>query len=196
MVALLECFVSFTRRAQVVPSCATQDVPSGAPGSSTQALEEAFRDQRGELTRYFRRAVDPHAAADMVQEVFCRAVGSPQAHQLDNPAGFLRRIARNLLIDRVRRSRRTGDHVPFEEACDAPSPPTQEHALEADDLLRLYESAVAQLPEKTRRVFLLHRVEERSYREIHELLGISVATVEYHMMKALAHLIHAIEGSR
>lgn len=163
--------------------------------SPSNGLEAAFRAQRGELARYFGRVLDPQTAADMVQEVFCRAAASGQADRLDNPGGFLRRIARNLLIDTGRRARTRGIAVPLEENGDTASPATQELALEAEDLLRLYEQAVAQLPEKTRRVFLLHRVEERSYREIHELLGISVATVEYHMMKALAHIARVVEPS-
>ena len=52
------------------------------------------------------------------------------------------------------------------------------------------------MPPKTRRVFLMHRVDELSYREIHELLGISIATVEYHMMKALGQISKVVDGGR
>ena len=45
-------------------------------------------------------------------------------------------------------------------------------------------------------MFLMHRVEELSYREIHEELGISIATVEYHMMKALAHIARMVDAAR
>ena len=57
--------------------------------------------------------------------------------------------------------------------------------MEAADLLRLYRQAVRAMPLKTRRVFVLHRLRHRSYKQIAEQLGISVATVEYHMMRAL-----------
>lgn len=81
----------------------------------------------------------------------------------------------------------------FQEEHDVASPPEQELDMEAADLLRLYESAIADLSEKTRRVFLMHRVDELSYREIHQRLGISIATVEYHMMKALAHIAQVVD---
>jgi RNA polymerase sigma-70 factor (ECF subfamily) len=42
----------------------------------------------------------------------------------------------------------------------------------------------------------MHRVDGQTYREIHEALGISVATVEYHMMKALAAIALAVEPAR
>lgn len=106
-----------------------------------------------------------------------------------NPGGFLKRIAQNLLIDRSRKyHRNTVIMLPLAEARDAPLQAEQEYVLHAEDLMRAFERATSTMPEKTRRVFLMHRVDELSYREIHEVLGISVATVEYHMMKALAHL--------
>nr|WP_082703716.1 sigma-70 family RNA polymerase sigma factor [Novosphingobium sp. Fuku2-ISO-50] len=149
------------------------------------------------MLRYLGRRAGYDAAPDMLQEVFVRAAGSAQVGRLNNPAAFLRRVARNLLIDRSRR--RGADDVivfPLDEEQHAASLPEQEHHLEARDLMRLYEGAVDALPEKTRRVFLMHRVDELSYREIHERLGISIATVEYHMMKALAQIARAVDAGR
>ncbi|MDR7062419.1 DNA-directed RNA polymerase specialized sigma24 family protein [Sphingopyxis sp. BE235] len=45
-------------------------------------------------------------------------------------------------------------------------------------------------------MFLMHRVDELSYREIHECLGISIATVEYHMMRALGFIAKVVDGGR
>jgi RNA polymerase sigma-70 factor (ECF subfamily) len=42
----------------------------------------------------------------------------------------------------------------------------------------------------------MHRVDELSYREIHEALGISIATVEYHMMRALAQISKVVDEGR
>lgn len=160
-------------------------------------LDQAYREHRGALLGFLRRKAGPEEAPDLVQEVFARAAGSVQRGRLVNPGGFLRRIAQNLLIDRAR-FKRNNDVLllPIEEHRDAACAPRQEWQLEADDLLGLYERAVDAMPFKTRRVFLMHRVDELSYREIHERLGISIATVEYHMMRALAHLAAVLEVER
>jgi len=160
-------------------------------------LEEAYRTERRDLMAYLGRRAGHDQAQDLVQEVFVRAAGSPQAASLANPAGFLRRIARNLLIDRAR-WREKNDIIlfPIDEHRDIPTAPQQEWGLEAKDLHGAYEKAVDTLPEKTRRVFLMHRIDELSYREIHEQLGISIATVEYHMMKALAHIARSVDSAR
>lgn len=124
-------------------------------------------------------------------------MGSGESRRLANPAAFLQRIARNLLIDRARKRARDNVVVfPFEEERDIARPAEQEWGLEAADLLKLYEAAIDDLPEKTRRVFLMHRVDELSYRDIHRKLGISIATVEYHMIKALAHIARTVDAAR
>jgi len=152
---------------------------------------------RTSLFHFLRRKAGPEEAPDLVQEVFARAAGSEQRHRLVNPGGFLRRIAQNLLIDRARRHKTTpAVFFPLREESDAVTPAAQEWNLEAADLLRLYETAVDAMPPKTRRVFLMHRVDELTYREIHEQLGISIATVEYHMMKALGQISKVVDGGR
>ncbi|MGC6399043.1 RNA polymerase sigma factor [Sphingomonas sp. FW199] len=165
-------------------------------GQSAQGtLEAAYRRERPALLRHFRYKASADEAEDLMQETFVRAAGSRQTGALANPAAFLRRIARNLLIDRHRRRARHpewNDGPEIEIAVNA----DQEHQLEAQDLLRLYESAINSLSPRSREVFLLHRVEELSYRDIHARLGISVATVEYHMMKALAHIARSVDAAR
>lgn len=173
-------------------------VESGAAVALARStLDLAFRQESPSLLSYFGRRVGHESAPDMVQEVFARAAGSVQAGKLINPAAFLRRVARNLLIDRSRR-RKTDNVVlfPLDEAHHGVSLPEQEQIIEVRDLARLYHRAVDTLPEKSRRIFLMHRIDELSYRDIHERLGISIATVEYHMMKALAHIARAVDAAR
>lgn len=158
------------------------------PEAAYCQLDAAFRAEHGPLLRYVGSRAGAEAAPDIVQEVFVRAAGSRQRGFLANPAGFLRRVARNLLIDRARSSQARPVHVTLEEMSDPGIPAGQDLELEAADLLRVYEEAVRTLPSKTRRVFLMHRVDGLTYRAIHLEVGISVATVEYHMMKALAHI--------
>lgn len=159
------------------------------------SLDETYRREQAGLLRYVGRRLGHDAASDLVQEAFTRAAGSPQAPRLENPIAFLRRITKNLLIDR---SRRQGKMLllTLEDGFEPSVPAMQSWNIEAKDLLRQYEKAVDTLPEKTRRVFLMHRIEELTYRQIHEELGISVATVEYHMMKALAHIAREVDASQ
>src|SRR3546814_4860801 len=77
-------------------SCSTGVAPEG-----TMSLDEMFRVHGPNLLGYLRRHAGDDAAADLMQDVFVRAAGSRQRNSLVNPGGFLRRVAKNLLIDRT-----------------------------------------------------------------------------------------------
>lgn len=171
--------------------------PHHAETAGNAALEAAFRMHAGALLRFLRGKAGADDAPDLVQEVFARAASSEQRHRLTNPGGFLRRIAQNLLIDRARRhARYPAMLLPLDEHRDSAVAPQQEWNIDALDLMGLYEAAVDAMPPKTQRVFLMHRVDELSYREIHQVLGISVATVEYHMMNALRQIERVVDSGR
>lgn len=56
------------------------------------------------------------------------------------------------------------------------------------ELQQKIESAIAGLPEKTKQVFELSRLQQKSHKEISELLGISTKGVEFHITKSLTLL--------
>ncbi|MBY8823315.1 RNA polymerase sigma factor [Sphingomonas colocasiae] len=161
-----------------------------AQGDGRAEIDRLYREAAPSLRRFFKnRLRDGDAADDMVQETFLRLSGSAAPRALRNPAAWLQRVARNLVFDRTRRARAHGApvHLALDEAELPPVAPDQLLALEAEDMQRCYEAALAALTARTREIFLLHRIDELGYREIAGRLGISVATVEYHMMRALAH---------
>lgn len=156
-------------------------------------LERVYLQERSGLLRYLARSAGHDAALDLVQEVYLRAAASEQASRLINPAGFLYRIARNILIDRARAMRSRHEPLPLIEALDAPFPAEQELGIAAEDLQAACDRALASLSPKTQKVFIMNRFDGKGYREIHCELGISMATVEYHMMKALARFRVAVD---
>lgn len=158
-----------------------------------RTLDALYREERAGLIAYLARRVGSEHARDLAQDVFLRAATSKQLTELVNPAGFLRRIAFNLLVDEVRRQRCRVRTQPLLENADAPSRAAQEDALHVREARHMLEIALAELPQKTARIFTMNRIEKKSYRQIHLELGIALPTVDYHMMKALAHLRHALD---
>lgn len=170
------------------------DPIDGAPlaGATIAAL---YHSERARLISAARRRIgNSDDAADLVQDAFARLLQVRPARTLHAPAAYLQRILTNLLRDRAKLGdqRFVDRSVPAEAVAPA-VPPEQEWRLEAADLMKRYRTAVDALPPRTREVFLLHRVDELRYRDIAERLGITVAAVEYHMTRALAHLDRTLE---
>lgn len=105
-----------------------------------------------------------------------------------NPVAYLRRVARNLGTDHLRKrlSLRSRDEVPVETV--TLTAPDQIAALEARDMLRRLEVALARLKPRTREILLAHRLDGYSYREIATRTGLGVKAVEKHMSRVIAHL--------
>lgn len=174
---------------------AREEGDAPVPGPST--LEAVYRSEAPRLTRYFRSRLRPEEeAADLVQEAFVRLAGFMQHSALARPGAYLQRIARNLLYDRAKRLefRLSAMHLPIETGFEPAVEADQDHGIEEADVLRIYRRALDELPARTREIFLLHRIDELTYREIGLKLAISVPTVQYHVARALAHIDAALEG--
>lgn len=164
-----------------------------SPRPETATFEDVYRAEYPRLLRRLRRRIGPDEARDFAQEAFVRLHHSGKLPVLDQPGAYLNRIARNMLIDRMRRQRRTDAiFYPLDEGRDAPTRPEQEWRIEEKDLQRLYRRTVRAMPPNTRRVFVMHRIHRRTYKEIAAELGVCVETVEYHMMRALRHCRAAV----
>lgn len=157
---------------------------------------ELYRREHHGMARRLRLAVsDPDDAADLLQDAFERLAGLAGSTTPATPKAYLGQVIRNLVIDRARRAHRRADlSKTLSVAALTSVAPDQAHILEAEDLMRQYRAVVDALSPRTREVFLLHRVDELTYAEIGRQLGITVATVEYHITRALFALGQALHG--
>ncbi|TPG38939.1 sigma-70 family RNA polymerase sigma factor [Sphingomonas koreensis] len=165
--------------------------------ASPHSLEAVYRTERAKLLHYFRRSVGPEIAGDLVQDVFVRAARNWRCDEIECPGAYLRRIARNLLIDRARKAKSTPmTFSPFDEDRDLVAQPEQSWAIEVAEVMVACQRAIDAMSPKTRRVFLMSRVQEASYREIADQLGIGIRGVEYHMTRALSLCRRAVAVRR
>ena len=71
---------------------------------------------------------------------------------------------------------------------------TVDESIAFNELSTAIEKSIEKLPEKTRRIFTLNRLEYKSVKEISEQLTIPERTVEYHITQGLKALrIHLKE---
>lgn len=160
-------------------------------------LEETHEDL-DHLTRRFRpvlmafllRRVRSHAdAEDMTQEVFAR-LASQGRLQMRSPEGYLFQIAANLLRDRSRRmSVRNAYRLDVAQRDGLEIDPLDPLRITGDrEALALLCTAVADLPERTRNIFILNRLENIDRRVLADSYGISLSTVDRELARAMAVL--------
>jgi RNA polymerase sigma-70 factor (ECF subfamily) len=84
-------------------------------------------------------------------------------------------------------------HVVIDIDADVAVAPEQSDRIELEELRQRYREAVASLPPRMREVFILHRLQELSYKEIAARLDISVRTVEWHIAEAIVRISHGLD---
>lgn len=153
------------------------------------AFEELYARHGRALYGLARRMLGrPEEAEDVVQDTFVTLVRSARTMAGDNPGAWLRRVAANRCIDRLR-SRARGP-MPL---LDEPPPAGITVSTRAIDL----ERALATLPERARQIFVLHDVEGFQHREIATMLGISDGTSKSQLFRARGMLREWLgEGQR
>jgi RNA polymerase sigma-70 factor, ECF subfamily len=148
------------------------------------ALEELFRRYRLPAYRVAYRLLGHEAdALDAVQEGFVKALTHLQSFQGRSTfKTWLMRVVSNAALDlgrqRGRRELVSLGAAPAEADGVVPAEaPDPARGLEQADLRRLLQQALQSLPEAQRRTFVLHADGGLSYREVAEVLGISIGTV-------------------
>ncbi len=127
---------------------------------------------------------DPDVAADLVQDSFVKAYTSlSQCRDRQHFSAWIFRIVRNRCTDYLRAPSRK--QVSLET--DSPylyERDTPESDYESGELRRAVAQALATLPEAQREAFLLKHVEELSYEEMAEMLGVGVSALKMRVMRA------------
>jgi RNA polymerase sigma factor (sigma-70 family) len=166
------------------------EIITGMIDEQDRRITEDVEREKVRLRGFIRKHVlDEGDAEDILQEVFYELV---QTYRLMKPVekvgAWLFRVARNRIIDRFRRRKpevsmgddatRNDEGESFQWEDILPSPNAgPEEAYAREILLEELESAIDELPDEQREVFVAHEVEGRSFKELADATGIRVNTL-------------------
>lgn len=136
---------------------------------------------------------DDAEAEDVAQETLLRLWRAGDTLDLGSHGlrPWLRRVASNLCIDRVRGSKRT---VVVDEVPEVADPPRQMAGLMETDLAKRVDEALKALPERQRLALTLFHHEGLSQIEVGDVMGISDEAVESLLSRARRSLKAALES--
>ena len=143
--------------------------------------------------RFLRGLIGRQLANDCLQETFLRLFRQLDRYDAGRPLRpWLLGIARNVALDLARREAvRSTDPLPPELPGRAPSVPAQ---VAGRELSARLATAVAELPEREREVFLLKRVEGLTFKEVAAAIGCSLRTAKYRMRAAVDRLAASLRS--
>ena len=151
------------------------------------------------LMRYLARVwPDRSEIEDIRHDAYVRILENADRLRPTAPKSLLFSIARNLMVDRIRRNRVVS--IDLMEDLDSLNvlvdEITPERRVSIHQQMTRVTAAINRLPDRCQAVFWLRRIENLSQKEIAAQLGISEGTVEKHMVRAarlLADLLSAPE---
>jgi RNA polymerase sigma-70 factor (ECF subfamily) len=171
---------------------------SGSIPNRSAIKEELDARFRASLLAYFlRRTGNAQEAEDLTQETFVRLIGSNSFEDAEQARAFVFRVASNLLRDRARSAARLRRFPSFSIddslATDKFEPKLvegidPERVLIARESLTEVLASLDELGERTKNIFILFRLEGMKQKGIAAAYGISLSTVEKHVMAAVLHL--------
>ena len=167
------------------------------------SLLGTYFEKRDVLLRYITAACrDSALAEDIVQDLYVKLSALETEPVVDNPSGYLFRMANNIYLNRLRalKSERTRDHAwqsaSFEniDGDAVTDEPTPEARITSRQQITRLKTAIDALPERTQAIFRLHKLEGLTQTQVAVRLGISISSVEKHLASALKTLANQVRG--
>ena len=157
-----------------------------SPSPSLSAhVESLYLAHHGWLQGWLRKKVgNAFDAAALAQSTFLKVLGAKGLDQLQEPRAYLTTIARNLLINQVRRRAIEQAYLDALAAMPEPVAPPPEVRLMVLETLVEIDRRLGRLPALAKQAFLLAQLEGLGHGEIAAELGISISTVKRHLAKA------------
>lgn len=185
-------------------------VPRAMSGDNARIVA-ALAAQGPRLRAFIRRQVDDlNEVEDIVQETFVELIA---AYRLMEPiqhlAAWLKRVARNRIIDRFRKaSHRASESAPAIDPDSslrsgnigdewlAPAAADPEANYVREVLLDELAAALDELPAEQRTVFIAHELDGRSFKELSAESGVGINTLLGRKHAAVRHLRERLQDIR
>jgi RNA polymerase sigma-70 factor (ECF subfamily) len=147
-----------------------------------QFIDHLFRRYRQSLQNYLNKLTgNRDESEEVIQETYLRLIQTDKLDRLEAKArNYIFAIATNLVRDRRRydRVRAKDKHISIDEVellCESSMP---EQLVDRDEQLEIVKQSLLELQPRCQRAFVLHAVEQLTFREIAQILNVSSKTVE------------------
>ncbi|GAA4106557.1 RNA polymerase sigma-70 factor [Aquimarina addita] len=155
-----------------------------------QVFDSFFKSHAKLLRSYlYYKFGDLDQAEDMVQDSFIKLWNNCTKVPLEKAKSYVFTVATNMGISNTRHQKVKFKYHNFITQCKSDSTnESPEFIILEKEFMEKLQNAIADLPERQREVFLLSRIDKKTYKEIAALSDVSVKAIEKLMHKALISL--------
>lgn len=166
---------------------------SGMVLDDYSSFKSMFERYYGRLCAYVFTITNDYAASeDIVQELFIRLWNDRQKIVInDSVLSYLFRSSRNSALNFLRgkaNRERSQQSISFQEAI------IDRDFMEEEEFISFLDACIEALPERSREVFKLSRIDGLKQKEIAEKLDISIKTIKNQIWKSLQYLKSCLEA--
>jgi RNA polymerase sigma-70 factor (ECF subfamily) len=156
-------------------------------GINQVEFDQIFEDWYYPIRNYiYYKTGDIHIAEDITQDTFLKIWEKKETIKIETVKSLLYKIAGNLFLNRQEHKKvlyKFESNYQVNSFSEAP-----DFDIEMKEFDRLLQLTLSDLDEKNRTVFLMNRIDDLTYNQIAQSLGLSVKAVEKRMSKALSFL--------
>ena len=166
-----------------------QELISALKKGNEKAFDELFR-------RYWDKAFNiaygkvksREAAEEIVQEIFMDLWSKRHSIAINSFSSFLFASIKYQALNKIRSQLVQQKYWEYYRAFIPQTDNATEKIVEYHDLLNTIDERLDQLPQKTKKVFYMNRLEGKSLKEIAGILKLSEKAIEYHLNRSLKEL--------
>jgi len=153
-------------------------------------FEALFNKHFGDLVAYaFRFLENKEEAEDVVQEVFFSLWKKRESLVIQTSIeSYLLSAVKHACLNKFRHNKVKIAYRKNIKYDNGEVKITPHNQLVHKELESLIESSLADLPERSLKIFTMNRYDRKKYREIADEMSISIKSVEAHMSRVLKHL--------
>lgn len=158
-------------------------------GFTKEDLREVYETYFESIRNFlYYKSGDIDLSSDIVQEVFIKVWEKRDDIKRETLKSLLFTIANNLLMNHFNHMKVVRAHEGESSAASDKEVNTPQFQMEEQEFGDRLKAVLDKIPDTSREVFLMNRIEKIKYDEIAERLDISVKAVEKRMSKAIAIL--------
>ena len=164
-------------------NCGRRGQPSFCPRERARWISDHVLPHEPWLRRWLQRRGFEREAEDIVQESYALLIQADRVDHVRHPRNYFCQTARSIILRQARRDAiaRFECIIDPMDCIFAAEDPLPDEALASRQELGLVMASLDSLPERTRAVFMLRRLEGLSLSLTAERLGISQSAVEKHL---------------